>query len=66
LSDETPIWYGAFYREVQIRPNYSFLRDEATSPSDFTPAMMSAGLKPERTDLLSGSGALELWACESR
>jgi membrane protein DedA with SNARE-associated domain/membrane-associated phospholipid phosphatase len=66
LSDETPIWYGAFYGEVQIRPNYSFLRDEATSPSDFTPAMMSAGLKPERTDLLSGSGALELWACESR
>jgi membrane protein DedA with SNARE-associated domain/membrane-associated phospholipid phosphatase len=66
LSDATPIWFGAFYREVQVRPNYSFLRDEPASPLQFASAMVSAGLKLQGTELLSGSGALELWACNSR
>lgn len=61
LAAGIPIWYGAFYREVQVRPNYSFLRGQPAPARDFAPALAGAGL------VRAGAAGSEpeLWTCAS-
>lgn len=64
LPDGTPLWYGAFYREVQVRPDYSFLRQQAQGSEPFGASLAGARLhripvQPKRAD-----GRLDLWTCD--
>jgi membrane protein DedA with SNARE-associated domain len=63
LADGTPIWYGAFYREVQLRPNYSFLRQEAQDPAIYTSSLVSAGMQRLPAASRDRGRAPELWTC---
>jgi hypothetical protein len=62
LPDATTIWYGAFYRETQIQANYSFLRQQARAPREFSAGLVSAALR--RVDAEPPpAGEPELWVC---
>jgi len=61
--DGVPLWYGAYDREVQVRPNYSFLRQKPEAAAGFSAALAAAGLQRAgsgNTDTASGP---ELWTC---
>jgi membrane protein DedA with SNARE-associated domain len=63
--DGVPLWYGAYDREVQIRPNYSFLHQKPEEAAAFSAALASAGLR--RVDAAGADAAAgpELWVCAS-
>jgi membrane protein DedA with SNARE-associated domain/membrane-associated phospholipid phosphatase len=65
LADGVPIWYGAFYREAQVRPNYSFLRQEAQAAREFSTGLASAGLRHADGRLIGAAEGPELWTCRS-
>lgn len=61
LAGGIPIWYGAFYRELQVRPNYSFLHGQPEPARDFAADVASAGLS--RAGTAPADSAPELWVC---
>lgn len=64
LAPGVPIWYGAYYREVQVHSEYSLLRQESEAPSRFGQALASAGLRRAAANLsVGGTHATELWIC---
>jgi membrane protein DedA with SNARE-associated domain/membrane-associated phospholipid phosphatase len=63
LGDGIPIWYGAFDRELQPRPNYSFLRQEPRPARDFNAALMGAGLRRVALATQADGQPVELWVC---
>ncbi|NML44604.1 phosphatase PAP2 family protein [Ramlibacter sp. G-1-2-2] len=63
LPGNVPIWYGAYDREVQLRPNYSFLRRQPQPASAFVGNLATTGW--QRLDQAGGT-APELWACTMR
>ena len=63
LPGGEPVWYGAFYREVQVRSNYSVLRQEPQSASHFDAGLATAGLQRLAPTPAPGGQAPELWAC---
>lgn len=64
LSDGTPIWYGAFYREVQVRPNYSFLRGQPLAAAVFDSSLTAGGMKRLRQTMHADATSAQLWICE--
>jgi undecaprenyl-diphosphatase len=64
LPGGVTIWYGAFDREVQIRPNYSFLHREPLAAGAFSAALASAGWQRVDAAPQAHDGAPELWTCD--
>lgn len=63
VDEGVPLWYGAFDRELQVRPNYSFLRQQPRPASEFTPALAQAGLRRVGDGAQADGQRVELWAC---
>jgi hypothetical protein len=63
LPGGTTIWYGAFYRETQVRPNYSFLREQAQVPGAFSTGLVSAAMRRARAGHGPAADEPELWVC---
>lgn len=61
--DGVPLWYGTFYRERQIQPNYSFVRQQAAASDEFAPLLMSAGMRRLDAGASRADEHTELWAC---
>jgi membrane protein DedA with SNARE-associated domain/membrane-associated phospholipid phosphatase len=64
LGDGVPIWYGAFSRELQVRPNYSFLRQEPRPAGEFDAELARAGLRRVDDGPQAQGPAVELWVCQ--
>lgn len=62
-SDGQPIWYGALYRESQIRPNYSFLRQDPMPAAELTAGFLGGGLRPVPVQPAGAGGKPQLWSC---
>jgi len=57
---EAPVWYGAFYRQTQVRRDIGLWRETTQVPQPF-----EAGLAASGAQRLPGSGAIgpQLWRC---
>ena len=64
LRGGVPIWYGTFYREIQVRPNYSFLRQESRAAGEFSAGLAGVGLRRVETGLLRVAPQPELRVCD--
>ena len=63
--DGVPVWYGAYDREVQVRPNYSFLHQKPQDAAQFSAALADAGLRRADPANTGGAAPPELWMCAS-
>ena len=63
VASGVPIWYGTFYSEIQVRPNYSFLRQRAQAPTAYGAALVSAGLRRADGKAPGDPRKPELWMC---
>lgn len=62
--DGVPLWYGAFYRERQIHPNYSFVRQQAASSGEFGPVLREAGMQRLDAGPIEPAANIDLWSCK--
>ncbi len=62
--DGVPLWYGTFYRERQVHPNYSFLRQQAAPSKEFDPVLLTAGMRRLGTGSSGLEAPGELWSCQ--
>lgn len=63
LPGGVPIWYGAFAREVQVRPDFGFLRQEPQDAGMYAASLRSAGLRRVDGPAPAADAAPELWIC---
>lgn len=63
LAGGVPIWYGGFDREVQVRPNYSFLRRQPRPAEEFDRGLRSAGWHRLDAAAEGRDGVPQLWTC---
>jgi hypothetical protein len=63
LPGGVPIWYGAFAREVQVRPDFGFLRQEPQAAGRYAAGLRSAGLRRVERAAPADDAAPELWIC---
>ena len=61
-----PLWYGNFDREVQVRPNYSFLRRAPRPAGEFSAALAQAGLRRVGDVAQADGQRVELWVCRQQ
>jgi hypothetical protein len=58
-----PVWYGSFAREVQVRPDFGFLRQEPQAAGMYAASLRSAGLRRADGPAPAADAAPELWIC---
>ena len=63
LPGGVPVWYGAFAREVQVRPDFGFLRQEPQAAAMYASGLRSAGLRRVDGPAPADEAAPELWTC---
>lgn len=61
-----PLWYGSFDRELQVRPNYSFLRRVPRPASEFSASLAQTGLQRVGDAEKEDGQPVELWVCRQQ